>query len=73
MDSAGHACLSDIGLAALAPSGGSTFNWADVGANGHRWAAPEIFRSGKLSKQSDVFTYGFVVAEVRSLNYHLSL
>ena len=73
VDSAGHACLSDIGFAMLTPSGGSTFNWAEDGADGHRWAAPEIFRSGKLSKQSDVFTYGFVTAEVCSLDCHLAL
>ena len=66
VDSAGRARLSDIGFATLTHKGGSQFDWANVGADGHRWAAPEIFKSGELSKQSDVFSYGFVAAEVRS-------
>ena len=64
VDSAGQARLSDIGLSKLTPTGDLGFDWADIGADGCRWAAPEIFRNGKLSKQSDVFTYGFIAAEV---------
>ena len=65
MDSTGHARLSDIGFSKLIPTGESGFDWADVGADGCRWGAPEIFQDGKFSEQSDVFTYGFVAAEVR--------
>ena len=71
VDSAGRARLSDIGFATLTHKDGSQFGWADVGADGYRWAAPEIFKSGELSKQSDVFSYGFVAAEVRSLTIAL--
>ena len=66
VDSAGRARLSDIGFSTLTHKGGSQFDWANVGAGGHRWAAPEIFKSGELSQQSDVFSYGFIAAEVRS-------
>ena len=64
VDSAGHARLSDVGFAKLVPTRGSRFDWAEVGADGCRWAAPEIFQRGKLSEQSDVFSYGFVATEV---------
>lgn len=64
VDPTGKACLSDVGLAKLVPTGESGFDWADAGVGGCRWAAPEIFQSGKLSKESDVFSYGFVAAEV---------
>lgn len=68
LDSAHHARLSDIGFAKLVPDGGSEFDWAKVGAEGCRWAAPEIFQKGKLTKPSDVFTFGFIATEVRSPN-----
>ena len=71
IDSAGRACLSDVGFSTLTPNGKSQFDWAKVGADGHRWAAPELFESGKLSEQSDVFSYGFVAAEVRSITITL--
>ena len=74
VDSAGRACLSDIGFAKLIPTGESRFDWAHVGAEGCRWAAPEIFQNGKLSKQSDIFSYGFIATEVRSpKRYRMSL
>lgn len=65
VDSAGHARLSDIGFSKLVHTGELGFGWASVGPSNCRWAAPESFRNGELSKQSDVFTYGFVAAEVR--------
>lgn len=68
VDSTGEACLSDIGFAKLVSTGESGFGWADASAGGCRWAAPEIFQTGKLSKESDVFSYGFVAAEVRPPN-----
>lgn len=64
VDSAGHVRLSDIGFAKLIPTEESRFDWARVGATGCRWTAPEIFRKGELTKQSDIFTYGFISAEV---------
>jgi len=68
VDSAGHARLSDIGFAKLVPTGEFEFDWAQDGAEGCRWAAPEIFRKGELTEQSDIFAYGFVSAEVRPSN-----
>ena len=65
VDSAGHARLSDIEVSKLIPTGESGFDWANVGPDGCRWTAPEVFQNGKLSEQSDVFTYGFVAVEVR--------
>ena len=65
MDSAGHARLSDIGFAKLVPTGESEFDWAQVGSIGCRWAAPEIFKKGKFTERSDMFSYGFIAAEVR--------
>jgi len=64
VDSVGHARLSDIGFSKLVPTREPGFDWANVGADGYRFAAPELFQNGKLSKQSDVFAYGFVAAEV---------
>jgi serine/threonine protein kinase len=69
LNSAGHARLSDIGFARLIPTEESKFDWASGGADGCRWAAPEVFQNGKLTKQSDVFSFGFISAEVRTLNY----
>ena len=71
VDSTGRACLSDIGFAELVPTGESIFDWAQVGAEGCRWAAPEIFQNGKLSQQSDVFSFGFIATEVCPPNRHL--
>ena len=71
MDSAGHARLSDIGFARLMPSGEPKFDWAQVGAAGCRWAAPEIFQKGEFTTRSDVFSYGFVATEVRPSACHL--
>ena len=73
VDSTGHAHLSDIGFARLVPTGESSFDWAKVGADGCRWAAPEIFQDGKLSKQSDMFSYGFIATEVRPPNSWFTL
>ena len=71
VDSEGRARLSDIGFAKLTRNRESQFDWADADADGHRWAALEIFKSGELSKQSDMFSYGFIAAEVRSLTVAL--
>jgi hypothetical protein len=61
---AGRACLSDIGFAAVAHNGELKFSWDKVGAPALRRMAPELFKNGKTSKKSDMFTYGFVAAEV---------
>lgn len=66
IDSANNARLSDIGFAKLVPIGESRF----VGAEGCRWTAPEIFQSGEFTKSSDVFSYGFIAAEVNPPNHY---
>ena len=73
VDSAGHARISDIGISTLVPNDNSRFDWATVGAGGHRWVAPEIFKGGILSEKSDVFSYGFLAAEVRFSDCHVKL
>lgn len=62
---AGSACLSDVGLPAATLDGKLEFSWDNVGAPASRRVAPEIFKNGESSKQSDMFSYGFVAAEVR--------
>ena len=64
MNSIGQACLSDIGFAKLVRTEELEFDWAQVGADGCRWAAPEIFQSGEFTKESDIFSYGFIAVEV---------
>lgn len=65
VNAAGDACLSDIGFATivhnreLEPS----LNKTDIHAS--QRLAPEVIKNGKSSIQSDVFSYGFVAAEVR--------
>ncbi|KAF9647772.1 kinase-like protein [Thelephora ganbajun] len=64
VNSTGRARLSDIGFAKLIPIGESRFDWVKVSADGCRWVAPEIFHKGEFTKQSDVFSYGFIAAEI---------
>ena len=73
VDSTGQARLSDIGFTKLVRTGESEFDWAQVGADGCRWAAPEIFQSGEFTKESDIFSYGFIAVEVRLPNCYLVL
>jgi serine/threonine protein kinase len=72
VDSGGRVRLSDIGFARLASTGELTFDWSQLGADGCRWAAPEIFQNGEFSKKSDIFTCGFLAVEVRPLNCDLT-
>ena len=67
--SAGHACLSDIRFSRLSSAGETGFYWAQVGTDGCRWAAPEVFQKGEFTQESDVFAYGFLAAEVREPNH----
>jgi serine/threonine protein kinase len=64
VNSAGHACLSDIRFSRLASAGETGFDWVRVGTDGCRWAAPEVFQKGGFTRESDVFAYGFLAAEV---------
>ena len=71
VNSAGHACLSDIRFSRLSSAGETGFYWAQVGTDGCRWAAPEVFQKGEFTQESDVFAYGFLAAEVREPNRDL--
>lgn len=61
----GRACLSDIGLAAVVDHRKAEFSWDKPNAHASRRVAPEIFKNGEISRQSDMFSYGFTAAEVR--------
>jgi len=65
MNAPGNACLSDIGLPAAAHDGKLEFSWDNASTSASRRLAPEIFKNGENSKQSDMFSFGFVAAEVR--------
>jgi len=68
VNAAGRACLSDIGLTAVACEEKLEDDSADSSAHVSQWTAPEVFKNGKFSKQSDTFSLGFVAAEVCSQN-----
>ena len=63
MDDAGHARLTDFGLAIVVPD-----NWdTEPTTDGHavRCAAPEILgKEGPVSKESDVYSFSMVFIEV---------
>ena len=66
VNAAGHACLSDIGFATLAHNGELKPDETESGTPSSRWTAPEVSKNSEFSKQSDVFSFGFVAVEVRS-------
>ena len=65
MNAAGYACLSDIGFATIARDEESESSPNKVGLHASRRLAPEIITNGERSEKSDIFSYGFVAAEVR--------
>ena len=66
VDSAGRARLSDIGFATFAHKKEPKTGVTGCSTHGSRWTAPEVSKDSEFSKQSDVFSLGFVAAEVRS-------
>lgn len=62
VNAAGRACLSGIDFTNEELKADST----ESSAHGSSWIAPELFENGNFSKQSDVFSLGFVAAEVCS-------
>lgn len=66
VNTADSACLSVIGFATLARGEESQTDDTESSSHGFRWAAPEVLENGKFSEQSDVFSFGFVAAEVYS-------
>ena len=68
MNDAGRACLSNIGFTTFTDTEESDEDDTESCADGSRWMAPEVLTNGKFSKRSDVFSFGFVAAEVCSRN-----
>ena len=66
VNTAGRACLSDIGFTTSAHGEESITDSTESSTHGSRWAAPEVLKDDNFSKQSDVFSFGFVAAEVCS-------
>ena len=66
----GYACISDFGLATVIRDNGVTEHGGPI-ARGHNsmWAAPEILKDARTSKEADVFSYGLVAIEVRFVGY----
>jgi len=63
VNAAGRACLSDIGFTTTHDG---AMDMDDTESEVHyRWRAPEVLKDGQFSKQSDIFSFGFVAAEVR--------
>jgi len=63
VNAAGRACLSDIGFTTTHDG---AMDMDDTECEVHyRWRAPEVLKDGRFSKQSDIFSFGFVAAEVR--------
>ena len=62
VNAAGRACLSGIDFTNEESEAAST----ERSARGSPWIAPEVFKNDKFSKQSDIFSFGFVAAEVGS-------
>jgi len=65
VDDAGHARLTDFGLAVIVLDSGS----AGSTREGHavQWAAPEVLEKElPVSKKSDVYSFAMVVTEVRA-------
>jgi serine/threonine protein kinase len=67
IDVDGHARVSDFGLASIAYGKYTTGPSSDKGHT-VRWSAPEVL-SGAIpaSKQADIFAFGMVVVEVRTV------
>ena len=65
VDGSGNARIVDFGLASVVRDPNSVESNSDVGYS-PRWTAPEILRGGvSASKESDVFSFGMVIYEVR--------
>ena len=70
VNTTGRACLSDIGFPAFAHDEESETGGTGSSTHGSRWTASEVLGNGEFSKQSDVFSFGFVAAEVHSKKSH---
>ena len=66
VDAAGHARITDFGLATATHDLDSMRNASDWHGDSARWIAPEISEGrGTYSKKADVFSFAMVTIEVR--------
>lgn len=66
VNAAGRACLSDIGFTTFLSSEElEAINDESSTPYFPRWTAPEALKDGKFSVKADIFSFGFVAAEVR--------
>ena len=65
VDAAGHARITDFGLAMVTQKLDSIRNGPDEYGDSARWIAPEILNGlGTYSKEGDVFSFAMVTIEV---------
>ena len=65
VDAAGHARITDFGLAMVTQNLDSIRNGSDEYGHSGRWIAPEILNGrGTYSKEGDVFSFAMVTVEV---------
>ena len=65
VDSAGHARITDFGLARVTQNLDSMRSASDDHGHTPRWTAPEILNDqGTYSKEADVFSFAMVMIEV---------
>ena len=66
VDGSGNARITDFGLATIIRNPHSLRSTLDGDGHTPRWCAPEILKGEQpVSKESDVFSFGMVVIEVR--------
>lgn len=66
MDAAGHARITDFGLALVTQNLDSIRNASGEHEQSGRWIAPEILDGrGTYSEEADVFSFAMVTIEVR--------
>jgi serine/threonine protein kinase len=64
VDASGVVKITDFGLTAIARAFNSLVSTSEKGGS-FRWAAPEVLEMGAAFKESDVFSFGMVMIEVR--------
>ena len=65
MDDAGHARITDFGLATVTQNLDSMRSTSEEQGHTARWTAPEILtEDGTYSKEADVFSFAMVMIEV---------
>jgi serine/threonine protein kinase len=65
VDAAGHARVTDFGLAIVTRNLDSARGGSDPRGYAARWAAPEVLNDGTCGKEADIFSFAMVMIEVR--------